>query len=57
MANNAVELIAVLANLALVRRHGVSCPRPGVASRVVVWELPVWSPSVRWLEGVADGSP
>jgi hypothetical protein len=33
---NAVELMAVLANLALVRRYGRSCSRPGAASRVAV---------------------
>jgi hypothetical protein len=47
MAYSAVELMAVLANLAPAGRHGVSCSRLGAASRVVVWELPVWSPSVR----------
>jgi hypothetical protein len=47
----ATEWMAVLANLAPVGRHGESCSRPRAASRVVVWELPVRSPSVRWLEG------
>jgi hypothetical protein len=44
---NAVELTVVLTNLAPVRRRGESCTHPEAASRVVVWELPVWSPSVR----------
>jgi hypothetical protein len=47
MVYSVVELIAVLANLAPVGRHGGSCFRPGAASRVVVWGLPVWSPFVR----------
>jgi hypothetical protein len=47
MSYSAVELMAVLANLAPVRRHGVSCSRPGAASRAAMWELPIRSPSVR----------
>jgi hypothetical protein len=47
MVYNAVELMAVLPNLAPVGRHVVSCFRPGAASRVAVWEPPVRSPSVR----------
>jgi hypothetical protein len=46
-----------LTNLAPVGRRGESCARPGAASRVVVWELLVWSPSVRWLVGAADDWP
>jgi hypothetical protein len=41
------ELMVVLENLGPGRRRGESCTRPGVASRVRVWELPVRSPSVR----------
>jgi hypothetical protein len=54
----AVELMAVLVNLAPVGRHGRSCSRPGAASRVAVWGLPVWSPSVRraWRCLVVPGS-
>jgi hypothetical protein len=55
MAHSAVELMVVLTNLAPVGHCGESCARPGAASRVVVWELPVWSSSVRWLDGAADG--
>jgi hypothetical protein len=55
MAHNVVELMVVLANLASGRCRGESCARPGVASRVAVWELLVWLPSVRRLEGWADG--
>jgi hypothetical protein len=57
MMYSATEWMAVLANLALVGRHGESCSRPGAASRVAVWELPVRSPFVRRLEGSADGRP
>jgi hypothetical protein len=41
MAHSAVELMAVLTNLAHVGRRGESCTCPGAASKVVVWELPV----------------
>jgi hypothetical protein len=47
MAYNTMKLTAALANLAPVRRHGVSCSCLGAASRVAVWELPILSPSVR----------
>jgi hypothetical protein len=47
MVYNTVEWMAVLANLTPVGRHGESCSRPGAASRVAVWELHVWLPSVR----------
>jgi hypothetical protein len=47
MAHSAAELMFVLMNLALVGRRGESCTRIGAASRVVVWGLPVRSPSVR----------
>jgi hypothetical protein len=47
MAHSAAELMVVLTNLAPVGRRGEPCTHPGVASRVAVWELPVWSPSVR----------
>jgi hypothetical protein len=47
MTYNAEELMAVLANLAPVGCHGVSCSRPGVASRAAMWELLVRSSSVR----------
>jgi hypothetical protein len=57
MAHSVMELIAVLANLASGGRRGKSCARPGAASRVAVWELLVWSPSVRRLEGWADEGP
>jgi hypothetical protein len=36
---SAMEWMAVLANLAPVGRHGESCPRPGAASRVAVWNI------------------
>jgi hypothetical protein len=57
MAHGVVELIVVLANLAPGGRRGESCTHPGAASRVAVWELLVWSPSVRRLEGSANGIP
>jgi hypothetical protein len=57
MAHSGVELMVVLTNLAPVGRRGESCARPEVASWVVVWELPVWSPSVRRLGGATDGRP
>jgi hypothetical protein len=57
MVYSATEWMAVLANLALVVRHGDSCSRPGAASRVAVWELLIRSPSVRWPKGSADGRP
>jgi hypothetical protein len=41
------ELMAVLANLASIRRHGVPCSRPRAASTVVMWGFPVWSPPAR----------
>jgi hypothetical protein len=55
MAHGAVELTAVLTNLAPVRRRGEPCTHPGAASRVAVWEFPVWSSSVRRIESAADG--
>jgi hypothetical protein len=57
MAHGVVELMVVLTNLASSGCHGESCARPGAASRVAVWELLVWSPSVRRLKGWADGGP
>jgi hypothetical protein len=57
MVHSVVELMVVLENLASGRRRGKSCACPGVASRVATWELLVWSPSVRRLEGWADGGP
>jgi hypothetical protein len=39
MVYSAMEWMAVLANLAPVGRHGESCPRPGAASRVAVWNI------------------
>jgi hypothetical protein len=53
--HSVMESTAVLANLASGGRRGESCVCPGAASRVVTWELLVWSPSVRLLEGWADG--
>jgi hypothetical protein len=53
----ATEWMANLANLAPIWHHGESCSRPGAASRVAVWELPVRSTSIRWLEGSVDGRP
>jgi hypothetical protein len=47
MVHSAMELMVVLVNLAPVGCRGESCTRPGASSRVTVWELPVWSPSVR----------
>jgi hypothetical protein len=55
MAHSVAELMVVLANLASGGRCGKSCACPGAASRVVVWEILVWSSSVRQLEGRADG--
>jgi hypothetical protein len=46
MVYNTVELMVVLTNLAPVGRRGEPCTRSGAASRVAVWELPVWLPSV-----------
>jgi hypothetical protein len=46
LAYSAAELMVVLVNLAPVERHGVSCSRPGAASRVAIWEPPVRSPSI-----------
>jgi hypothetical protein len=43
--------------LLLAGRRSAPCIRPGADSRVAVWELPVWSSSVRRLEGAADGKP
>jgi hypothetical protein len=57
MAYSFAELMVVLANLTPDGRRGESCICPGVASRVAVWELPVWLPSVRQLEGSADRRP
>jgi hypothetical protein len=42
-----VELMVILTNLAPVACRGESCTCPEAASRVAVWELPVWSPFVR----------
>jgi hypothetical protein len=47
MAHSVMELTVVLASLAPDRRRGESCTHLGAASRVVAWELPVQSPSVR----------
>jgi hypothetical protein len=47
MVYSAVELVVVLTNLAPVVRSGEPCTCLGAASRVAMWELPVWSPSVR----------
>jgi hypothetical protein len=47
MAHSVAGLMVVLENLAPDRRHGESCTRPGAASRVRVWEIPVPSPFVR----------
>jgi hypothetical protein len=44
---NVVELMAILENLVPAERGGESCSCPGAALRVVVWGLPVRSPSVR----------
>jgi hypothetical protein len=55
MAHSVIESTVVLANLASSGCRGESCACPGAASRVVVRELLVWSPSVRLLEGRADG--
>jgi hypothetical protein len=55
MAHNVVELMVFLENLASGGRRGESCDCPGAASRVVARELLIWSPSVRLLEGWADG--
>jgi hypothetical protein len=46
MAHNVVELMVILTNLAPVGHRGESCTFPGAASRVAVWEFPVWSPSI-----------
>jgi hypothetical protein len=54
MACSDVELLIVLANLASGGRSGESCACPGVVWMVVVWEPPIWSMSVRQLEGWAD---
>jgi hypothetical protein len=51
------EVMIVLANLAPGGCRGESYTRPGAASRVAAWELLVWSPSVRRLEGSVDGRP
>jgi hypothetical protein len=56
-AHSVVESMVVLENLASVGRHGESCAYLGAASRVATWELLVWSPFVRRLEGWADGEP
>jgi hypothetical protein len=57
MALSVVELMVVLEDLASGGRRGKSGACPGAASRVVVRELLVWSPSVRRLEGWADRRP
>jgi hypothetical protein len=57
MACSVVELMVVLENLAFGGHRGKSCACPGAALRVVVWELLVWSSSVRRLEGWADRRP
>jgi hypothetical protein len=55
MGHSVVELMVVLENLTSGRRRGESCDCPGAALRVAAWELLVWSPSVRLLEGQAGG--
>jgi hypothetical protein len=55
MAHNVMESTAILTNLASGERRGESCVYPKATSRVVARELLVWSPSVRLLEGWADG--
>jgi hypothetical protein len=55
--HSVVELMVVLENLASGGCCGKSCACPGAASRVATWELLVWSPSVRRLEGWAEGGP
>jgi hypothetical protein len=55
MAHSVVELMVVLENLASGGHRGESCACPEATSRVAAWELLVWSPSVRQLEGWADG--
>jgi hypothetical protein len=47
MAHSVVELMVLLANLDSGGRRGKYCACPGAVSRVVVWELLVWSSSVR----------
>jgi hypothetical protein len=54
LAHSVVELMVVLENLASGGRRGESCDS-GAASTVVARELLVWFPSVRLLEGWADG--
>jgi hypothetical protein len=51
MAHSVVELMVVLENLTSGGHRDKSCDCPGVASRVVVWELLVQSPTVHLLEG------
>jgi hypothetical protein len=57
MAHSVAELVIVLGNLTAGGHRGGSCACPGVASRVVVCELLVWSSSVCRFEGWADGRP
>jgi hypothetical protein len=57
MAHGVVKLTDVLTSLASGGHHGESCAHPGAASRVLVWELLVWSPFVHRLEGSTDGRP
>jgi hypothetical protein len=57
MAYSVAELMVVLANLTPCGHHGESYTHQGEALRVAAWELLVWSPSVRRLEGSADGRP
>jgi hypothetical protein len=51
MTHIVVEWMVVLENLASGGRCGESCACPGAASRVTTWELLIWFPSVRRLEG------
>jgi hypothetical protein len=51
MVYSVAELMVVLTNLTCVVHRGKPCTCPGVALSVAVWELPIWLPSVRWLEG------
>jgi hypothetical protein len=49
-----MELTVVLMNPAPGGCRGESCACLGAALRVVAWELPVRSSSVRWLKGAAE---
>jgi hypothetical protein len=57
MTCSVVELMVVLENLTFGGHRGKSCACLGAALRVVVWELLIWSSSVRRLEGWADRRP